>query len=127
MGIDCALTSAQKSFVGVHKTEGHESEAEDLEKCTLETCSVQNESELKSNTANNQAEEVAVHAEAGGIHEVRSKTNVHILGCPEHRIYSSSLLLMHCEIQRRIARGPPGLELPASTVSAPIYRAQSIP
>lgn len=34
-------------------------------------------------------------------------------GCSAHRVYSSSLLLMHGQMRVAIARGPPGLEAPA--------------
>lgn len=45
--------------------------------------------------------------------------DVHIWGCSAHRTYTSSLLLMHREIQARIARGPPGLDPPAGNALAP--------
>lgn len=35
-----------------------------------------------------------------------------LFGCAEHRRYTSTLLMMHREIQMVIARGPPGLQAP---------------
>jgi len=41
----------------------------------------------------------------------------HSWGCATHRVYTSSLLLMHRQMRVAIVRGPPGLELLASIAS----------
>jgi len=63
--------------------------------------------------------------EENGLCDMCSNPDVHTWGCPVHRVYRSSLLLMHCEMQRTIARGPPGFELlPAKVSSSPLCTLQ---
>lgn len=120
------LANAQKSLAGVDTDEDKsESEAEDLEMCTIEAAVLNEGNALDTSKVSDVIHEpVAATAseEVGGVCEMCSMPDVHIWGCPIHCTYTSSLLLMHCKMQRAIARGPPGLEPPSATVSAPSSR-----
>jgi hypothetical protein len=108
---ESSLPYAQKPFSGSDADNDKLSIEADLEMCTDE----------RAGEDTGEASEVAhgTVQEESCICERCLNPDVHIWGCPAHRIYTSSLLLMHCEMQRTIARGPPGLEpLPASVPSS---------
>lgn len=108
---ESSLPYAQKPFSGIDADNDKLEIEADLEMCT----------EKRAGEDASEASEGAHETvqEESSICERCLNPDVHIWGCPAHRMYTSSLLLMHCEMQRAIARGPPGLEpLPASVPSS---------
>jgi hypothetical protein len=98
------LSNAQTSNAGTG-VDNNDSDSEDLEMCAADTALIA-EGIHSSKT---------IQEEYHSACQSCPSSDISSWGCPEQRIYTSSLLLMHREIQRVIAQGAPGLEPPATT------------
>jgi len=116
--VECADTHAQISSCVRVETDD-DSESEDLEMCVKLADAF--EASKTPDVTLEPAEEVCACEEASGTCKMCSNLGTQNFGCPTHRTYSSSLLLMHCGMQRRIAKGAPGLAAPAN-LSITSYR-----
>lgn len=128
---DCTLASAQKPLAGVNTDEDKsDSEAEDLEMCTDKAAATVEGDVLadtkKLEVAPWRKKQEPIEEDVDAVCEMCTNSTLYPWGCPNHCTYTSSLLLMHCQMQRVIARGPPGLEPPPATISAPSLRMCSL-
>jgi hypothetical protein len=120
-----ALTSAQ-----IYPSVSADADDKDLEMCTLTSIKI-GSSNSEHSSACEDTRELVLEAEEAHLPEETHSiskpcTTSSELGCPIQRTYTKSLLLMHCTVQQRIARGPPGLEAPSADVSVDLHRIRSV-